>query len=70
MTLGAVNFRLQAVTCVLRSELAAAGITPDETLHPRELLAGAPLPACSGAELAAGYMVSIPARDGVVIKLR
>ena len=70
MTLGAVNFRQQEVTCTCTVDLAAAGIAPDETLHPRELLTDTPLPACTAAALAAGYPVTIPARDGVVIKLR
>jgi glycosidase len=66
----AVNFRQEAVTTPLVIDIAVVGIAADETLHPVELLTDTQLPACTGAELAAGYGVTIEARDGVVIKLR
>ncbi|HOF87011.1 MAG TPA: DUF3459 domain-containing protein [Armatimonadota bacterium] len=70
VTLCAVNFRQDAVTCALTVDAAALGLAADAVLHPTELLTGATLPACTGAALSAGYTVTIGARDGVVIKLR
>lgn len=70
VVLCAVNFRQQEVTTTLTVDIAALGIAADETLTPVELITGMELPACTGAELAAGCAVAIGARDGVVIKLR
>ncbi|OPZ84776.1 MAG: hypothetical protein BWY76_01706 [bacterium ADurb.Bin429] len=70
VTLCAVNFRTEATTCALTADITALGIAPDELLHPTDLLTGTALPACTGAELAAGYTVTINARDGVVLKVR
>ena len=70
LSLCAINFRPEAVTCALTVEIAALGLSPDETLSPRDLLTDTALPPCTGADLAAGYEVTIRPRDGVLLKLR
>jgi hypothetical protein len=69
-TLVALNFRSEPVTCAVTLDLAVAGLAAAEKLSPVELLSGAPLPACTGADLAQGYPLTLPPRDGVLVKLR
>ncbi|MHB9133694.1 MAG: alpha-glucosidase C-terminal domain-containing protein [Armatimonadota bacterium] len=68
-TLVVLNFRREPITCTVKVDLDAAGIAAGESLTPRELLTDQAFPACTGAELQ-GYTVTIPARDGLVIKLK
>lgn len=65
-----INFRNTAVTCNLRLDWAAAGVEqPAGALAPRDLLRDCGLPAATAQQLTAGYTVSVPARDGMVLKL-
>jgi len=70
LTLCAVNFRREPVTCTLKVAIDAVRIAADETLSPCELVTASTLPTLTGAELARGYTVTIGTRDGMVIKLR
>lgn len=66
----AINFREQAVTCKLAVDLKAAGLDVRANLKPRDLLREADLPACTGEQLEQGLTVTIPPRDAVLIKFR
>jgi glycosidase len=66
LTVVAINFRREPVTCTLTMSGLAAG----DALQPVDLLTGAALPACTGAELAEAYRITLPPRDGVVMKLK
>ncbi len=70
VTVTAINFRHEPVTCALALDLSATGLSADDNLQPRELLTDQALPACTGAMLAQGWSVTIPPRDGVVVRLR
>jgi glycosidase len=66
-----INFRPAAVTCALRIDWEAAGLErPAGGLAPRDLLRDEALLAATAKQLAAGYTLTIPARDGVVLKLQ
>jgi hypothetical protein len=66
----ALNFRHEPVTCQLTVDLLAIGIAPDSHFSPFDLLHDVCCPPCTGADLQQGYALSIPPRDGVVIKLQ
>ncbi len=70
LTLGAVNFRREPVSCTVRLDTAALGMDAEERFRPRELLSGEELPECTAADLTAGYEISLGPRDGVVLRLR
>jgi hypothetical protein len=66
-----LNFRPDAAMCKLSVNWALAGVNlPDGELSPHELLHGVNLPATTASCLMTGYTIEIPARDGVVIKLK
>lgn len=66
-----LNFRESAVTCILRIDWAATGvIAPGGELIPLDLLRNVAMPTTTAAQLTGGYSVTIPARDGVVLKLQ
>ena len=69
VTLVAINFRREPVTCRVSVTPATAGLDPARALAPRELLRDAVLPPCTAADLTAGYSLNIPPRDAVVVKL-
>ncbi len=65
-----LNFRAEPVTCGVRIDWKAAGFVPKAKLAPRDLLRdNAALPATTAKAFATGYTVTVPARDGVVLKL-
>lgn len=67
-----LNFRAEPVTCGVRIAWKTAGFTPKAKLTPRDLLrpAASPLPATTAAQFAKGCRLTVPARDGLVLKLQ
>jgi len=64
-----LNFGAEPAECALRINWPVAGLVPPEQdLAPRELLRSADLPPTCAGQLETGYKVSVPARDGAVIR--
>jgi hypothetical protein len=64
-----LNFRAEAATCRVRVDWKAAGFRPAARFTPRDLLRDGRLPETTAAQFARGWPVTIPGRDGLVLKL-
>lgn len=66
-----LNFRAEPVTCGVRIGWRQAGFGPKARLVPRDLLrGGTALPATPATAFAKGCRVTVPARDGRVLRLQ
>ena len=65
-----LNFRAVPATCVVRIDWKSAGFKPTARMSPRDLLRDdARLPTVTAAQFATGWPLTVPARDGLVLKL-